>query len=175
MLPLVEARFQLELAQPPTQETLKYASQSVENIRHPPRPPPTLTWKDILAEEPFEGEHWEGVYGLPPGSTVEGWETRSLESTPPLSPLGSDDFQDLERSPSPLDSVYHTEDTSSIPANDTNTLSAHAHEPYSRRQDVEELEARQYFRSGWRTDASLTAPFDLGDAATLGKTVNMSI
>lgn len=127
-----------------------------------------MTWKDILAEEPFEGEHWEGVYGLPPGSTVEGWETHSIESTPPLSPLGSDEFQDLERSLSSLESPFRPEPPSPV-ALDASTVNLPIlHDPYSHRRDVEELQDRQYFRAGWRTDASLTAPFDLGDAATLG-------
>jgi gamma-tubulin complex component 5 len=39
---------------------------------------------------------------------------------------------------------------------------------YEHRKDVEEMQARQYWRPEWRTDVSLTRPFDLGDASTLG-------
>lgn len=158
----------MQLAQPPSKSTLDHASQSLENIRNPPPPPATLTWKDILAEEPFKGEHWEGVYGLAPGSTVEGWETQSIESTPPLSPLGSDEFQDLERSLSSLESPFRPEPPSPVAPDATVGVLPILHDPYAHRRDVEELQARQHFRVDWRTDASLTAPFDLGDAATLG-------
>lgn len=37
------------------------------------------------------------------------------------------------------------------------------------RKDVEDLQARQYWRSEWHTDASLARSFSLGDASTLGE------
>jgi len=39
---------------------------------------------------------------------------------------------------------------------------------YRHRADVENLQARQYWRPEWHTDAVLTRPFNLGDASTLG-------
>jgi len=39
---------------------------------------------------------------------------------------------------------------------------------YGHRKDVEQLQARQYWRAEWRSDVSLTRAFDLGDASTLG-------
>ena len=39
---------------------------------------------------------------------------------------------------------------------------------YGHRKDVEQLQARQYWRTEWRSDVSLTRAFDLGDASTLG-------
>lgn len=36
---------------------------------------------------------------------------------------------------------------------------------------MEELQARQYWRSEWRTDAAIEKPFDLGDASSLGKSL----
>jgi gamma-tubulin complex component 5 len=152
------------LSLPPTQATLNYADGCLERINNPPKLRPLLSWGDILAEEPFEGQHWEGVFGLPPGSTVEGWEMQSLDSTPPSSPASSVGLRDIENSsssgsPIPRD-LSHAEylPTEVTPIED---LCAHP-------RDLEELQARQYWRTEWRTDASLTIPFDIGDASTLG-------
>ena len=122
----------------------------------------TLSWKNILDEEPFEGQHWEGVYGLPPGSTVEGWETRSLDSTPPFSPLLLDDFGVVSPSLSSTDS---------LPASETEpSMDVHvsASSTFGHRQLIEELQRRQYWRADWQTDASLTRPFTLKDASSFG-------
>ena len=40
----------------------------MDRLRNPGKVKAGLTWADILAEEPFEGQHWEGVYGLPPSA-----------------------------------------------------------------------------------------------------------
>jgi len=119
-----------------------------------------------LAEEPFEGQHWEGVYGLPSGSTVEGWEETSDGSTPSLSPWDEDedDWDDN-------DSFPYTDDPCSSPV-PVDQVSSHEQPklnlPYHHRRVVEELQARQYWRDEWRTDADLSRPFNLGDASTLG-------
>jgi len=126
----------------------------------------TLSWKNILDEEPFEGQHWEGVYDLPPGSTVEGWETRSLDSTPPFSPL-LDDFGIVSPSLSPADSFPASEVESSMDPNaDSVRLSTSS--TFGHRQLVEDLQRRQYWRADWQTDASLTRPFTVKDASSLG-------
>jgi gamma-tubulin complex component 5 len=39
---------------------------------------------------------------------------------------------------------------------------------YGHRKDVEQLQARQYWRAEWRSDVALMRAFDLGDASTLG-------
>jgi gamma-tubulin complex component 5 len=39
---------------------------------------------------------------------------------------------------------------------------------YGHRKDVEQLQARQYWRPEWKSDVSLTRAFDIGDASTLG-------
>ncbi len=69
----VEPENQLALTAQPTEDTLQYAAKLVETIRNPPLPDPGLTWKDILAEEPFEGQHWEGAYGLPAEVSSQAW------------------------------------------------------------------------------------------------------
>ncbi|KAG1809247.1 Spc98 family-domain-containing protein [Suillus variegatus] len=157
----------------PTASTLKHADAYVDAVKNPPEPPPSLTWKDILAEEPFEGQHWEGAYGLPSGSTVEGWEKMSDGSTPSLSPW-DDDSDDLDDS----DSFPYTEDAPSSPgpvervsSYEQPTLSL----SYQHRRVVEELQARQYWREEWRTDADLSKSFSLGDASTLGPSLSRAL
>ncbi|KAG1877430.1 Spc98 family-domain-containing protein [Suillus subluteus] len=161
------------LSAAPVESTLKHADAYVEAIINPPEPPPSLTWKDILAEEPFEGQHWEGIYGLPSGSTVEGWENTSDGSTPSLSPW-DDDSDDLDDN----DSFPYTEDTPSSPS-PVERVSSYGQPnlslSYQHRRVVEELEARQYWREEWRTDADLSRPFNLGDASTLGPSLSRAL
>ncbi|KAG1760722.1 Spc98 family-domain-containing protein [Suillus occidentalis] len=161
------------LSAAPAASTLKHADAYVEAIKNPPEPPPSLTWKDILAEEPFEGQHWEGVYGLPSGSTVEGWEKTSDGSTPSLSPW-DDDSDDLDDD----DSFPYTEDAPSSP-DPVERVSSYGQPnlnlSYQHRRVVEELQARQYWREEWRTDADLTRPFNLGDASTLGPSLSRAL
>ncbi|KAI0921184.1 hypothetical protein AcW2_006240 [Taiwanofungus camphoratus] len=158
------------LSLPSSQATFAFAEQYVDEINNPPGAPSSLTWKDILAEEPFEGQHWEGVYGLPPGSTVENWEARSGESTPSLSPLDdSDDFDDFLSSPDVLKSA---ETTSSLPVKANESHLPVFPASYSHREDVENLQARQYWRAEWRTDVVSTRAFNIGDASTLGPTMH---
>lgn len=161
------------LSAAPAASTLKHADAYVEAIRNPPESPPSLTWKDILAEEPFEGQHWEGVYGLPSGSTVEGWEKTSDGSTPSLSPW-DDDSDDLDDD----DSFPYTEDAPSSP-DPVERVSSFGQPnlslSYQHRRVVEELQARQYWREEWRTDADLTRPFNLGDSSTLGPSLSRAL
>ena len=126
-----------------------------------------MTWNDILSEEPFEGQHWEGVYGLPPGSTVEGWEVHSGGSSPSLSPL--DDSDDLDDSLSILDSEESSRVTDfSMPMIQRTAPVPDYEGAYGHRGELEDLQAKQYWRSDWRMDICLTRPFDIGDASTLG-------
>ncbi|KAF8592572.1 hypothetical protein K439DRAFT_1610352 [Ramaria rubella] len=39
-----------------------------------------FTWENILKEEPFEGQHWQGAYGLPGGSVVQDWTGETSDS-----------------------------------------------------------------------------------------------
>jgi gamma-tubulin complex component 5 len=157
------------LSAAPVASTLKHANAYIEAIRHPPEPSPSLTWKDILAEEPFEGQHWEGVYGLPSGSTVEGWEKRSDGSTPSLSPWDDDD-DDLDDD----DSFSYSEDlpSSPVPAERVSCYEqSRLQLSYQHHRVVEGLQVRQYWREEWRTDVDLSRPFNLGDPSTLGSLV----
>lgn len=153
------------LSLPPPQSTIAFAENFLDNIKNPPKPPHTLTWKDILAEEPFEGQHWEGAYNLPPGSTVEDWDTHSGGSTPSLSPL--DDSDDLGDSLSSFDSEEPMEVIP--PLIKTVGNPQRGQQSYSHRREFDKLQARQYWKSDWRVDAALlNKPFNIGDASTLG-------
>jgi gamma-tubulin complex component 5 len=159
------------LSVPPTQSAVEHAESYLESSGTLPTDTMSVSWKDILDEEPFEGQHWEGVYGLPPGSTIEGWETRSLDSTPPYSPLPLDDFSDLSPSLSSVDSLSAVE---AEPSLDQHAHSAHmtALSNFGHRQLVEDLQRRQYWRTEWRTDASQGHSFAIKDASSLGTSSN---
>ncbi|KAH7887320.1 Spc98 family-domain-containing protein [Phlebopus sp. FC_14] len=149
------------LSSPPARSTVAFAV-AYEDAQS--SKPPTMTWNAILAEEPFEGQHWEGAYGLPPGSTVEGWETRSDGSTPSLSPWDESDSLDENASRSSLDGP-----PSPVPVPLAADKARPSHSAPSHRMDVEELKSRQYWRDDWQVDVDVSRPFDLGDPSTLGK------
>jgi gamma-tubulin complex component 5 len=146
---------------------MAFAEFFLEDLRNSSNPASALTWQNILAEEPYSGQHWEGVYGLPLGSTTEKWEAHSTDSTESLSPIdqsdGNSHDEDGSLSSSGVDESISPEDSHVVTKamNSKGTTLSH-------RNLVEYLQSKQYWRHEWRTDASLTAPFDLGDASTLG-------
>ncbi|KAI0375943.1 hypothetical protein BV20DRAFT_932428 [Pilatotrama ljubarskyi] len=172
-------KFLTLLSNPPTPSTLEDAETIIQRIENPQHGKPTLTWNDILAEEPFEGEHWKGVYGLPPGSTVERWETRSDGSTPSLSPWDSESEVDESPSSSGLSVVLGTPPLAPVAPQQTGeSVLGGAENPlnmYRHRQDVEELQARQYWRPEWRADADVSKPFDIGDASSLAPSFHRAL
>lgn len=158
--------------------TIEIAKSYIDAITNPPPPVPTLTWADILADEPFEGEHWEGVYGLPPGSIRLPSQTgphdgEEWESTSSLSPLDSDDSAlGEDRS---LSSTDYEEPLSSPPITPSPGLPTAATKlphSYEHRQQFEELHVKQYWRDDWHTDADLRSDFDIGDPSMLGLSSN---
>ena len=186
---------QLSLSAVPTRITHLYASSYLYDRAHPLLPPEPLTWAAIVAEEPFEGEHWEGVYGLPPGfvrKSQDGtkhfydkdkererldWDSRW--STPSLSPLKSDDLdlesdEDAEEDTS-INGLSADEDAA-FGATELETglgeRGAKMVPPYTHahRKDFEALKARQYWREDQKgeTIAVGKEKFDMGDASTLG-------
>lgn len=156
-------QFLLTLSEPSSPKTLSFAKEYLENANNPVAPPPALTWAEILAEEPFEGEHWEGIYD----GHQNDWDT-----TPSLSPLNSDDLA-LDNDDSLSTSDYE-EPASSLPKQVENepwpSTQAKAKMPYTyaHRKVFEDLRARQYWRDGWTTDADPKRRFDLWDPSTLG-------
>jgi|SRR5712672_881476 len=155
------------LSVPPTSSAVEHAEYYLENSKAPRTNPASISWKDILDDEPFEGQHWEGVYGLPPGSTVEGWETRSLDSTPPYSPLPLDDLRDLSPSLSSIESLPAVEVKPSL-TRDADSPSVIPVSTFGHRQLIEDLQRRQYWRTEWKTDASLMSSFAIKNASSLG-------
>jgi gamma-tubulin complex component 5 len=169
---------QLALGRPPSEGTVEIAKTYLDAITNPPPAPPTLTWADILAEEPFEGDHWEGVYGLPPGNVRsatqrENRDRDEWDSTPSLSPLNSDDLALDEDEDDSFSSADHSEPLSpksiSSPSVEPST-SSHAQAPYTyeHRKEFEELCSKQYWRDDWQTDAHLSPRFNIGDPSSLG-------
>ena len=124
-----------------------------------------ITWQDILSEEPFEGQHWQGVYGLPPGSTVEGWETRSTGSTSSLSPWEESDS--LEDEDDVVLDQSLEESTQLDEAPDTARKNAR-HTVHHSSTIVEKLKAQQYWRDDWCIGVDVNRQFDIGDPSTLG-------
>jgi gamma-tubulin complex component 5 len=132
-----------------------------------------LTWADILSEEPFEGEHWEGIYhpGRSTSINEPDYESRG-ESEPSLSPLNSDDLtldDESDSLSSNFDELVRPVRTPTVESgeNDGHTPSKQPY-PFDSRKQFEELQSKQYWRDDWHTDAPLYSPFDLGDPSTLG-------
>ncbi len=138
-------------------------------MRNPDKAMAALTWQDILAEEPFEGQHWEGVYGLPSGNVVgsQSWGADSDGSTPSLSPWDDEDDTEQSSSSSEIELTDKVPDHLYEGEPDTRTWGSQV-ASYNHRYEVEEMQARQYWRPDWRSPAFLHKPFNIGDASTLG-------
>ncbi|KAJ6532287.1 Spc98 family-domain-containing protein [Mycena vulgaris] len=149
-------QFLMTLSAAASPATLAYADSYLEAIKNPPPPPPGLTWADIFGDEPLEGES-------------------SGSSSASLSPLNSDDLE--------LDDEDEDDSFSSLDAQD-DVPDAPMREPsrpphtYAHRREFEQLQARQYWRDDhvWRGDSKGKArAFDLGDASTLGPTLQRAL
>ncbi|KXN89493.1 Gamma-tubulin complex component 5 [Leucoagaricus sp. SymC.cos] len=165
-------QFLLNLSQPPSTSTVAHAEYFLDKVKNPPSPTPALTWKDILAEEPFEGEHWEGIFDNS-ARKERGWD-----STPSLSPLSSDidgaesiqSFSDdghrqLRRT------IYkeatESSDDDYLPAERStpgSTIPPHTH---VHRKEYEDLREIQYWRRDWKGYPHSSKQFDIGDPSTL--------
>ncbi|KAF5322471.1 hypothetical protein D9619_000707 [Psilocybe cf. subviscida] len=161
--------------------TVDAAKDYLERIKNPPDAPKPLTWADILAEEPFEGEHWEGVYGLPPGS-VKGQnrdeDRDEWDSTPSLSPLNSDDLaldDDADESLSSADygpHLHSVDDSERALSPDVEDGQPKARDSFEDRQQFEELRAKQYWRDDWHTDTPVSSQLDIGNPSSLGPSLS---
>ena len=150
-------------------------------LKNPPPPPKPLTWADILAEEPFEGEHWEGVYGLPPGS-VRGKSqdaTYDWDTTPSLSPLESD----LELDENDTDLLSASGAGEPRPTRETREPTKKSAEndktvpPYTvaHQQFLENMKTKQYWKENWKADVDTGREFDLNDPSTLGLCLSVEL
>ncbi|KAH0588057.1 hypothetical protein H2248_006785 [Termitomyces sp. 'cryptogamus'] len=200
-------QFLIKLSSPPTTLTEHRASSILFKRAYHSSPPAVLTWDSIVAEEPFEGEHWEGVYGVPPGwvrrdetqpkefydtdkeSQRLDWDSRW--STPSLSPLNSDDLeldadQEEEKRVLAASESSDCSEPESICERDQGSgrdrlvdvygeIAPRRFPPqtYAHRKEFEALQAKQYWREGWKGDIgpSQKKAFDIGDASTLGPTL----
>lgn len=132
-----------------------------------------------LKDETGEKKLGGGSYNREKESERLDWDSRW--STPSLSPLNSGDLElddDQEANESFDDSISSVPDDDPYAAANVNKLleerAANRDPPhtYAHRREFESLEAKQYWREGWRGDAGapgVKKTFDLGDASTLGE------
>lgn len=151
---------QLALSSPPVSSTLAHAEIILTTERSVLEEAPELTWKRIMEEEPFEGEHWEEI----------GPSNRSSRSTPSYgSDSDSDDLRSRHSENSTLstlsrESCSHHHDIATPP---TPPIS----EALRNRMTVEDLQGKQYWRADWRGDLNLDATFRLAEPASFGPTI----
>jgi gamma-tubulin complex component 5 len=170
------------LSRTPTQATVAQAYEYLDDIQNPLAPPKSTTWQDIFASEPLEGQHWQGAYGLPPGSVHKEWsEEEEGSSGSEISSASSISFELGERDvrieidsassagPSEAGGRWSTVDQEPSFIQTTRDRVTH-------RRVVEELQSRQYWRPEWKYNLPHERKFDMGDASTLGMcTVMLSI
>jgi gamma-tubulin complex component 5 len=121
---------------------------------------PELTWKRIMEEEPFEGEHWEEI----------GVSNRSRRPTPSCgSDSDSGDFQSRRSEDSTLSTLSHE---SFSPHPNVTPLTQPINEALRNRMTVEDLQSKQYWRADWRGDVNLDASFRIADPASFGPTIS---
>ncbi|KAJ3975970.1 Spc98 family-domain-containing protein [Lentinula raphanica] len=184
-------QFLLALSSPPQPSTLTHASIYLHSLDNPPSTTEDdrLTWKKILEEDPYEGDHWIGVPGGIPlprkrkssvdaSEADDGESLDDLDTSPSLSPLRSDDlalddtdseketFKDLDNAPAHINPPAGvTVDVSHKPLYTT----------YAYRKELEDLRSKQYWQSDWRMSSAIAlqkrGTFDIGDASTLGPTL----
>ncbi|KAF8314738.1 hypothetical protein DL93DRAFT_2167155 [Clavulina sp. PMI_390] len=155
--------------------TREFAVDYLDRSKNPQRESDALTWAAILRDEPLEGEHWKGAYGLPPGATKEGWEAENFfESDSDASDLSDFDLRHLN--------IQGTRKNTVITPvlSETESLTSAEDEMHVSGQDVmstivsEEMEALQYWKQAGllpREFDGSTPGFDLGDPSTLAATI----
>ncbi|CUA77915.1 hypothetical protein RSOLAG22IIIB_06868 [Rhizoctonia solani] len=165
-LKLIHLRCKLELSQPPTNATHDYAYDSLREIHEPP-PEPKDFWKQVLEEEPLEGEHWKTPWD------DEDWDAKSLSSHPSMELESRESLSSAESTDEDQASRFKGNQDQEVegPPNpfsyadlsQQNTLNE-AHGLY------ESLCADQYWRSQYVNDAArrVGKKFNVNDPATLG-------
>ncbi|KAL5527461.1 hypothetical protein ACEPAG_6252 [Sanghuangporus baumii] len=167
-------QFLFLLASPPSHSTLEFAEEFLDRTQNPSGSS-GLTWADILKEEPFEGQHWQGAIGLPPGSVV-GQEdlVESFNSSPTLSSISDSELDERGG----LFSFHDPEDVtdvseqglsppSSVETSDRVLAEERVVESFRLRLELEALQRRQYWKRTWKPDVDFDRAFDLGDPSTL--------
>ncbi|EPQ59052.1 hypothetical protein GLOTRDRAFT_70178 [Gloeophyllum trabeum ATCC 11539] len=146
----------LLLSNPPDAPTLSYASALLDRLDNPHKPTDGLTWAQILAEEPLEGEHWA--------------LSADSESDSDLSPWDDDPELLRERaSASSAASEYEAygEDDADVDKGEDKEgerdVELAIPQRYDHRDKIEEIQAQQYWRADWKPDLDLDKEFDIGD------------
>ncbi|PVF95510.1 hypothetical protein CPB86DRAFT_787976, partial [Serendipita vermifera] len=161
-------QFLLELATPPVPSTLAHADIVLSGDYEPSSKPGKLTWAQIMEEEPFEGEHWVGIFS--PGKG--GPETDSSFSSEPEqeSEMGDD------RSKSDFSENSMTSDTSPASTPIANILDIqinHFRAPSLQDREVAEtLREDQYWRPAQNNIVQWNRKFYIADPSTLAATVD---
>ena len=62
------------LSDSPSGMTLQYAEKLLNPQESTSEKNTGPSWNDIIMEEPFTGQHWQGAYGLPDGAVVKSWD-----------------------------------------------------------------------------------------------------
>ncbi|KZO98172.1 hypothetical protein CALVIDRAFT_597152 [Calocera viscosa TUFC12733] len=158
-------QFLICLSLPAAPATHTYASLVLDKAKDPFRVPSALTWETIMAEEPFEGQHWEDAQSNPQSRKAKR-RTSSWSSSNSLSDLSDDDH---------LQSVSSSPPTTHAPSekrvDDTEDFVSSSELAAVRSQmELDEMLGRQYWKAHWRIDVDLDAPFDLSNAETLAPT-----
>ncbi|KAL1761163.1 Spc98 family-domain-containing protein [Schizophyllum commune] len=168
--------FLISMSNGPSPVSLAYAEHYLEEISNPVAPPRPTTWLDIIGDEPFEGEHWKGVYGLPSGFVRESdADSLSDGSAPSLSTMSDDpELNSLN------DSFSSAEEAPILPTTPPAVAEVPLLQPapkytYTHRQAVEELRARQYWTNHYKSDVNHNKPFDIGNAATFGGSMQRAV
>jgi gamma-tubulin complex component 5 len=134
----------------------------------PSSKPGKLTWAQIMEEEPFEGEHWAGIF--PNGKDAHDTDSSFSSEMEQESEMEDDD------SKSDLSENSMTSDTSStsLPtANILDTQINHFRAPSMENREVAEtLREEQYWRPSQTAKLQWNRKFHLADPSTLAATVD---
>ncbi|CAE6366359.1 unnamed protein product [Rhizoctonia solani] len=159
-------QFLIELSQPPTTTTHDYAYDFLREVHAPP-PEPKDFWKQVLEEEPLEGDHWKTPWD------DEDWDAKTLSSHPSMELESKESLSSLESTGEDGASVIerNEEEEEKEPPNPFSyTDPSRQHSLNNAHNMYEALCADQYWRSQYVNDAARRAEkeFNINDPATLG-------
>ncbi|KAG8860524.1 hypothetical protein FRB96_003778 [Tulasnella sp. 330] len=151
-------QFLLSVSMPLSNATHEAARNILHAIHNPPPEAKPLTWADIVADEPFEGQHWD---------MISSHSTSSDES-----------WSDDDRTKDTLHAIIDFPDT---PSSQDPTFQSTESSGESEGEDlplkdlgaslVETLRREQYWTEGWRSDIDVSKPFHMGDPSTLAPAI----
>ncbi|CCO30051.1 hypothetical protein BN14_04075 [Rhizoctonia solani AG-1 IB] len=159
-------QFLIELSQPPTNTTHDYAYDLLTEVHAPP-PEPKDFWKQVLEEEPLEGDHWKTPWD------DDDWDARTLSSHPSMELESRGSVSSPESSRENEASVIENNEEEEVkgPPNPFSYMgTSHQHNLNDAHNVYEALCADQYWRPQYVNDAAKRAEkeFNVNDPATLG-------